>query len=196
MKLEIPRAVAATVADRISSALVADGCCWRAVAAGSIRRQKPVVGDIEVVAELSGDFGASARVGKVISDLGIQHGLPASNGNRAPWGPRYYRALVPANGGDLKLPLDLFVVFPPATWAVVYLIRTGSAEFSQSFVTRLRTFGLRSEAGRILRGDGGEDVPVPDETALFDLCRLPWIEPRDRDLKIEHTRALFKRSGP
>jgi len=192
-KVEIPLGTAATAAQRICAALLDSGTVVRAVPAGSIRRQKPLVGDLEVVAELSDRFGSSAEIPRVLDQLGVSHGLPDAAGKRAPWGPRYYRARVPTNRAEFTLPLDLFVVMPPAEWPVIYLIRTGSARFSQAFVTRLHNYNLRTDEGRVLNG-GNRPVHVETEEDLFRLAHLPFLAPPQRDLELEGTRALFERA--
>jgi DNA polymerase/3'-5' exonuclease PolX len=195
MKLEIPREAGLAAAQRVAAALLEDGCCTRAEIAGSLRRLKPRVGDLEVVAQLAEEFGSGARIGQVLSGLGVQHGLPSKDGKRAPWGPRYYRAALTANGGAVTFPLDLFVVLPPAQWPVIYLIRTGSARFSQAFVTRLHRFGLHTDEGRLL--DAAQRlVPVATEEDLFAACHLPYLAPPLRDMDNAATAALFGRVGP
>jgi DNA polymerase/3'-5' exonuclease PolX len=61
MKLEIPRDAGLVAAKQIATALLEDGCCSRAEIAGSLRRGKAKVGDLEVVAQIADDFGAGAR---------------------------------------------------------------------------------------------------------------------------------------
>lgn len=194
MKMAIPRAVAARAVEAVCEALLANGCATRAASAGSLRRGKATVGDIEVVAQLGEQFGATLALQGVLRRLGIARGLPNSRGAAAPWGPAYYRATLPTTQADLTLPLDLFVVFPPKQWAVIYLIRTGSARFSQAFVTRLHRFNLRTEDGRLL--DAADHVvPLVGEEDLFAACHLPYLAPNARDMDDARTAALFGRAG-
>lgn len=59
-------------------------------------------------------------------------------------------------------------------------VRTGPADFSYKFVKRLWDFGLRSTEGHI-EDAAGKTIPTPEEEDAFRACRLPYIEPEDRE---------------
>ncbi len=192
MKTRVPLVVGERLASHLLGGLRGyPGLFSRVEAAGSIRRGKPEVGDVEVVAQATrGCRPESVRT--VLERLHVRRGEPNKRGAAAPWGERYYRGLAPIAEGT-EVGVDLFVVFPPAEWGVVFAIRTGSAEFSQACVTRLHRWGLRSELGRILKVSTGETLPCGNESMFFRYARLPWIPPKLRDTSLPEFEQAFRR---
>ncbi len=172
-------------ADALAAKIVAElaPACERIEIAGSVRRRKPTVGDLEILAiprwgtRPSLDLFAppepvdllDARVAEL-----VHQGMLAPHPECPANGARYKRLWLP----DPGLQLDLFLVRPPAEWAVLWLIRTGPADFSRDVVTRLLPRGMHCTDGRIWRMN--ETVPCPDERAVLALAGLPWIEPEER----------------
>ena len=192
MKLRLPLPVAERLAARLVSGLREYPALFsRVEVAGSIRRGKPEVGDVEVVA-LAAPSCRRESVRAALSGLHVHRGEPNAAGAAAPWGDRYYRGLAPVAEGT-EAGVDLFVVLPPAEWGVVYAIRTGSREFSQAAVTRLHRWGLKSEQGRILKVETGETLPCPNESMFFRYARLPWIDPGLREPGEDAVRIAFSR---
>ena len=169
------------------------GLFSRVDVAGSIRRGKPEVGDIEVVAQAAPNCRPES-VRTVLERLGVRRGAPNKAGAAAPWGTRYYRGLAEIAPGT-EAGLDLFVVLPPAEWGVVFAIRTGSADFSHAVVTRLHRWGLQSDQGRIVKVATGETLPCSNESLFFRYARLPWIKPELRDPGMR-SRALAGEAVP
>jgi len=89
-------------------------------------------------------------------------------------GSRYKKRWAPKAG----MQVDLFIVLPPAQFGVIYAIRTGSADYSARAVTALHARGLRSEDGRVMRGN--EELPCPEEGDFFALAGLPLLPPEER----------------
>jgi DNA polymerase/3'-5' exonuclease PolX len=77
--------------------------------------------------------------------------------------------------------VDLYLVHPPAEWACILAIRTGPSELGHLAVTRLTARGYRHVDGRILRGQNGPAVPVPDEETFFGLAGLEYFPPEQRN---------------
>ncbi len=146
----------------------------RAVVAGSVRRKRPDVKDIEIVAEPvdvpDGLFGETRPAAQEILDAARAWGPIAKGGDK-------YIQVADVLGSGLTL--DLFLVTPPASWGAILTIRTGPAEFSQRLVTALRGRFLRCEEGRVL-GRGRVEVPTPDEEAFFSACGVAWVPPEER----------------
>ena len=93
-------------------------------------------------------------------------------------GPRYKQIQLPEG-----INLDLFIVQPPAQWGVIYLIRTGSAEFSHRFVTPRKHGGLLPSHLCVKDGaiwSNNHIIETPQERDVFDLAGVPWIEPEKR----------------
>lgn len=174
--------------------------CSRVEIAGSIRRKKPMVKDIEILARPILMPGQTDLFGTVISELNLldeyvadklQHGVWGQRldvNGRAAVGARYKRLVL--NTGFLPgIGIDLFSVLPPAQWGVIQMIRTGPAAFSQRIVTHVSAGGwlpddLRVKDGAIWRTTSAgaliEIIPTPDEAAVFAVLDRPWITPEER----------------
>lgn len=167
-------------------ALVRNANCVRAEIAGSIRRGKPEVKDIEIVAEpyvptdLFGEPLPSATsqldalIDKLIGDGTLKKRLN-QKGNPQAFGQKY-KALATHDG----IPIDLFIVRAPAQWGAVYAIRTGPGDFSKYLVTACQSMGLRCEEGRLVRKVDGSTYPTPTEESFFQACGVPWLPPEHR----------------
>ena len=165
--------------------------------AGSIRRQKPEVKDIEIVAIpepthnifLEEDWSRPTYL-----DYQLRH-MESDDELEMIKGGRKYRQYRLAEG----INLDLFLVYDAAQWGVIYLIRTGPWEFSRWMVTQRNLGGalpsnayvkdglLRvggrydyNETNDSMEWTGGEIVPILEEVDYFRLCRMEYIEPAER----------------
>lgn len=170
---------------------------------GSIRRRRPDVGDIEIVAiprvELFEDadlFGLTmGRTANLLDERcrdllldGTFHGRLDKNG-RAAIGSKYKRLLF------RDFALDVFVG-TAANWGVLLAIRTGPASFAHAFVTNVGQMtrpayagaehkprpgllprGMRVGEGNQLFGPDGRIVPTPTEEAFFEAIGQPCLEP-------------------
>jgi DNA polymerase/3'-5' exonuclease PolX len=142
--------------------------------AGSIRRRKPYVKDIEIVAIPSlvsdGLFGdpvpATAEIRAVCEKVG--HVLKG--------GEKYIQAADVFGSG---MTMDLFLVTPPAEWGTILAIRTGPAGYSQEAVTRIKGRLWRCQQGWV-RNERGERVPTPEEADFFAAARMPYLSPEER----------------
>lgn len=164
--------------------------CWRIEIAGSLRREKPTVGDIEIVCvprmgvDLFGQPTSACMVTSVLDQLLIERRLrwrrhdAASREAFLP-GEKPLRAyfLVAHRTG---IPVDIFAVRPPAEWGAIFAIRTGPAAFSQSLVVSARRQGLRCERGRLVDPMRNTEVHTPEERDFFRACGVQWLEPKER----------------
>ncbi len=163
--------------------------CVQIEIAGSVRRGKPEVGDLEIVAQpvlaratdmFGNHTGAALPIALANAIAHMVHNKTMRMGNK--WGPRCKKIWLPVPGQP-DIQLDLFVVLPPAQFGPQLVIRTGPAEFSKRFVT-LRAFGglmpnhLRERDGCIWNGDAPLDTPT--EASVFEALGLAWVEPGDR----------------
>lgn len=179
-KIKLPLIQAQTLAGKILATLSPG--CQRVEIAGSIRREKAEIGDIEIVAiprpalDLFGQPIGSA-LDTVLADLLHAGRLVRGDKN----GENYKNFFVPSVEG---LKLDLFITSPEC-WGVIFTIRTGSADFSRRLVTQSGKSGLlpndlRVSGGRIWRGL--DALETPEEADVFELIGGPgyWVEPKDR----------------
>jgi DNA polymerase/3'-5' exonuclease PolX len=173
--------------------------CLRLMIAGSLRRNSPTVGDVEIV--------AISRPGPVIPKLfgeaetgtpplldKLDRMLAGQEIRHAPlkrWGPKYrsfLRQYETTPGRPLEVfKFDLFIT-TPATWPVIATIRTGGREFSKWIVSPQRykrgdgpadlfngalPDGYRVNKGRLLKD--GRPVDLVTEGDLFVEIGIPWI---------------------
>jgi DNA polymerase/3'-5' exonuclease PolX len=177
--------------------------CHVAVLAGSLRRRKELVSDIEIVCcptrerNLWGDEdedGRYSHLDETIKSLVAFERL-AWDTDQPRNGPAWKRFVVPSIG----IPVDLFVA-KPGSYGPILAIRTGPGGEGMTYSRRLVT--QRSKGGlmpdNLLQRDGfvwlwtGEGKPdptrvphwerleLPNEEAFFDAIGLPWAQPWER----------------
>ena len=150
--------------------------CQRIEIAGSLRRKKEQVGDIELVAvpdyqlDLFGDGFYSAAP---IADRLQQAGFAMDKD-----GEKYKKFFYVR----YQVWVDLFLT-TPEQWGLIYMIRTGSADFSRMMVTPRNQGGhmpsnLRVKDGMVWRGE--TPLPMYEEEELFATWGMKYIEPRNR----------------
>ncbi len=191
--------------------------CEQVEIAGSLRRGKETVGDIELVAlptfaqhvvagqlELFGGGTPATvervcRLDKVLEDLiatkNIFRDRPYTH-QKGRWGEKqktFWTALETGQGTE-HIQVDLFIVTPPAQWGPIFTIRTGPSEFGKALMQYInsRTLLKQNEGYLSYRGTG-EVVQTPTEQAYFDALGLAWIAPTDRCA--EALKRAIKRNG-
>lgn len=143
-----------------------DGTVAQAALAGSIRRNKPEVKDIEIVVEarhrhLPNLFGEAAtqislldeRLGALLADGTLA--LDTLHRRNGPKYRRYRHRAAP------EIVFEVFVA-DSLNWGNILAIRTGNAEFSRALVTGrlhggLMPTGMRQRDGRLWRGNEALD---------------------------------------
>lgn len=170
--------------------------CERIEIAGSIRRGKPEVGDIEIVAipryddvEIGGqlDLFAPPRTARVnlltarldtLLEAGTLTRTPPDGLTRPAWGEKYKKLWVKlAAGGWLQV--DLFIT-EVNNWGAILTIRTGPADFSEALVTRIKHDTPYRQQEGYLRDVYGAIVPVLTEQDYFRLAGVAWVDPDKR----------------
>jgi DNA polymerase/3'-5' exonuclease PolX len=164
------------------------GCCERLELGGSLRRECAEVGDVELLAvpafgpsPYGGDLFATGKdaspMDLLLNRLRELKGQGVLSDREAKaWGDKHIRAYY---GSQPRVPVDFFIVRPPASWGVIQFIRTGDREFVTRAMVRLKERGLRSEDGRILSA-AGVVQPTPDEAAVFRLLGWAYVPPARR----------------
>lgn len=165
--------------------------------AGSLRRNKPDVGDVELVMtpkfaqqqSLFGDTGEridllAQRCDELLRLAVVEKRL---NKNGAPiaWGSRY-RALLYRG-----IPVDLFIIQPDRQWGPTMLIRTGPGDSNGVLVTAEGVTNHEGHAGIMPRDlvlndgtlwRGGQALNTPEEIDVFRVLGLPYIPPHERTI--------------
>lgn len=201
-KCRIPLGEAEALADELLGLL--RPACIRLEVAGSIRRRKETIGDVELCAipklaysddlfGLRDDVHPFNELDALCAELRESGELGErldKNGRRA-WGSAMKRATFKG------FALDIFAC-TAEQWGVTFAIRTGGALFGHALVTP-RNQTVRDESGRsygsglcppwlhfrdwrVKRSDeAGNPFPTPEEEDVFGLLGLEGIPPQERD---------------
>lgn len=173
--LRIPFEQALSIARQLAADLAPH--VVRVKAAGSLRRRRPEVGDIELVVEpklVAGDlFGAPAPDVQAVKDVAARWGEIVKGGDRF----IQVQDLVGIEG----LKADVFLCYAPAQWGSLLAIRTGPADLGKWAVTRMIGRGYRHVDGHVIQVSTGQTVPTETEEQFFALAGLPFLPPAKRD---------------
>lgn len=188
MKTKFPRADALIVAREICHAL--KGVTTALIVAGSMRRRKEQVGDVEILyvprfetPSVKEDLFTAAPPENLADgtlremiNLGII--IPRKNvRGSTTWGESNKLAMHVASG----IPIDFFATRPKSWWN--YLVcRTGGATTNMRIASAAIDKGWKWHPyGAGFSNQQGELVPVTSERDVFDLVDLPYLEPWERE---------------
>ncbi len=161
--------------------------CQRIEIAGSVRREKHTVNDIELVA-IPKMVLPAATLFTMGMDTELVSALDnfdySAIGKQVKGGSRYKQ--VKLHEG---IALDIFICMPPAQWGYIFTLRTGNANFSHKIVTNKQLGGWMPSNMHAVNGalyritmDGDVLVPTPEETDFFSAIGKAWIAPKDRSI--------------
>ena len=167
-------------------------CMERVMVAGSIRRGRQYIGDVELV--------AIPRIGTAVDPaclfrteretnllddrleclLEQRQIAKATKSDGSPrWGNLYKAFKLPGEATHIEL-----FCANPDNWGVILGIRTGSAHFSRRLVTKILLGGkYRVQGGHLRDAATGEIIPCPDEETLFKAAGLRLIHPSKREIR-------------
>lgn len=157
MELERARSIADEVIKRLSP------YCQRIGVAGSVRRQKPMVRDVDLVLipsdpwNLEGEVLALARP--------FQPKLSGEKLKRFDY-----------NGAQI----DLYYA-TPETWGMTLLVRTGSANHNIKLATKAKRMGLHFSVARGIENKNGEVIASRTEEEVLSALGLNYIPPEGRE---------------
>jgi len=190
-KLRFPRALACGVARVLVRALGPH--CERLIVAGSLRRKKAEVGDVEIVyvprtestpnpAALFGDEMITINhADGAIAEL-LRIGFLEKRRNvlgSEMWGAQNKLALAALS----RVPVDLFAT-TAANWWNYVVCRTGGSVTNVAICDAAIRRGLKwtpyGEGFSRAVGLGREVVPVSSEEEVFSTVGLPWLAPEER----------------
>lgn len=181
-------------AHRVASQLVGllEDACERIEIAGSVRRQKATVHDLEIVAisrrgrapihglfettwvdvdELDEALDALRQSGTLTLRPVLVERANGSQEIQTRDGEAY-KAL-----SYQGVPVDLFIT-DAERWGAILALRTGPFDWNQRLVTDCKRHFRQLQDGRVLHL--GRPVPTPEEADFFRAMGVPWVEPRDR----------------
>lgn len=170
MELEKAKAIA----EKIKAVL--ESSCERIEIAGSIRRLKPDVGDIEVLAipkYIAGVDMLDAKIETLIQ-VGVLGYRLNKLGSRV-YGPKNKLLLHRESG----IGVDVFST-DEVCWPVALVVRTGGARTNKEIATRALERGMRFRA----YGDGFDTpnghLQCKSEQEVFQAVGLRYLEPSER----------------
>ena len=171
------------IADEVMEAL--GGFCERIAVAGSIRRRKPIVKDVEIVyiprlIDRQVDLFTWASVpmtDEVIADL-VHQKILTWDAEVKRRGPKYKR-LVHVQTGVV---VELFTA-QPDNWGLILALRTGPADFNVLLVSKpwhggAMPLDMGMKGGYLWRE--GRRLETPDEATFFDELGIPLWPPHER----------------
>lgn len=183
-KQKYPNAAAMAVGLELQEALAP--FCERIAIAGSLRRERPLVGDAELLfipkAEdrpvdmfYSLPFDLAWEAIDFMVTAGILSKRPSSIGVFT-WGPKNKHAI--HRGG---IPVDFFATSKEAWW-VSLVIRTGGKATNLALTTGAQKAGysLNAYGVGVTHLRTGQVIPATSERHVFELCGVPYLEPKYR----------------
>lgn len=199
MKLEEAEVIAARVVEALTPH------AERIEIAGSIRRKRPDVNDIDIVMLPKQEFGIGNAITSKCQFLARETKLDLN-------GPKIKRFWVggPGAWGDFAEPIsiDLYLALEAKTFPTLFLVRTGSMEHNVKLTTIAMWQDKKLEAsGRGLsERASGKLIAWESEEAIFEALKLAYLPPEQRDLPIQpckrpavhakHVRTLEVGPGP
>jgi DNA polymerase/3'-5' exonuclease PolX len=183
-----PAAIARRVADELVEALTPR--CEQICIAGSLRRGKAAVGDIEIlyvprIGQVRSPGELFPKRGSLMDELldewlakRVLTKRPNKNGVTA-WGQWNKLAQHTAAG----IGVDFFTT-TAEHWFISLVVRTGSEEMIKRLTDRAPARGMKLHAygthGMIERLATGEQIIPKSEREVFELCGVPYREPKER----------------
>lgn len=173
MKTKLPLAVARDVANQLVEQMAPH--CKRIEVAGSIRRCRLEIGDIEIVCVPTVELYD-------LTDAWLSSGVIRHRDPRC-WGNRLRSFRLNVKNLEESVQVDLFLQPDPATWGVNMLLRTGSAEFSRKMVTKRSQDGFMPDHFRVYDARvwaGAKLLDTPEEQDIFALWGMDYVLPPQR----------------
>lgn len=145
--------------------------CLKAELAGSIRRRREVVNDIDVVVLVRPDFNSWLNLLKAIRN--------EFNASSVKQGDKLAVLNVPFTSQGC-VQVDLYRA-DPGTWGVLLLVRTGSKEHNVKLCNLAICKGLRLQYSVGLTDQQGHVVAGRTEEEVFEKLGLPFVLPSERE---------------
>lgn len=143
--------------------------CTKVEVAGSVRREKEFVKDIEICL-------LTDNKKKLFNSLGTHLLKVNKEFKPAKWGQKYLQFKYEGKQ------IDLFIG-EPDNWGLLFLVRTGSAAFSTKMLAAWkRVSGGGYSMNNYLHTAAGEKILTRDEETIFKLCNMDFVEAQYRSL--------------
>ena len=162
--------------------------CERIEIAGSIRRERPMVGDIELLCISKVTSSADSFPGMGTNYFALDETFDTMVKNGTVLEKRLNKLGQPTYGWQNKLmvhvpsgiPVDAFSA-SEENWGMSQLVRTGPREFNVRVMARFRELGMKGHAYGGVTDQEGNEIACPDEETVFRLLGWDWISPEERE---------------
>lgn len=159
--------------------------CEKVQIVGSLRRQRPFVNDIDIIAipktvdvHDASLFGGNLQVNMLDAQLLQLHQAGRLGMERnGPRMKRFYRECQ-----HELISIDLYIA-TKTTWWTLLLIRTGSRSHNIALAGRAvdRNMHLKADGSGVLTVTG-ELIPIQSEEQIFQILGVPYREPEEREV--------------
>lgn len=164
---------------------ISDVCLNMAIA-GSLRRLKPEVSDVEILYQPQTEERPDGLFTKAKVDLAaerieqlLRRGIITkrlSEKGTPTWGPLNKFSVHVKTG----IAVDIFCEPDPENWARSLLFRTGPAAFNIRIIKACLAQGMNLHAyGKALTRNG-EVIPCGTEQAIFEVAKMSYLKPEHR----------------
>ncbi len=169
MELERAKAIAGNIK------VVLESSCERIVIAGSIRRQKPDVGDIELLCIPKYIAGVDMLDAKIQTMIYFDMlGYRLNKLGRKVYGPKNKLLVHPSGIG-----VDIFST-DELCWPVALVVRTGGKITNQRIATAALRKGYRFHAYGLGFSTPSGEIVCQSEREVFEAVGLRYLEPGER----------------
>jgi len=197
----VPLGLAQTLGKRLVDAL--EPFCEKIMIAGSVRRERQLVHDLEIVAlveevKVKDLFGDSVEVGQTRLDVAVDNlGEAHMLGWRVKKGGSRFKTLIHPHVGLL---CDIYVVTDRRAWGSNLAVRTGPRVFSAMLMKKALAEGKFFENGFLLHdhmasyqkknrsrcaqgASCDKIIPLYNEADVFEVMKIPYLRPAEREQK-------------
>jgi DNA polymerase (family 10) len=149
--------------------------CIRVMVAGSFRRGKQIINDLDIVVQPQPSIGCWPAILRSIRD--------EFDGITEKQGDKLATLYLPfeSKQGKGHVQVDFYRA-DPTTWGILLLVRTGSKEHNVKLCNLAMAKGLRLQYSVGLTDGSGRVVAGRTEEEVFSALGLPFIEPKDREV--------------
>ena len=156
--------------------------CVRVQVAGSIRRRKPMVHDIDIVVIPRFGIGQS---NSLFEDVVERNELEAVVRELAHVGKvkikKHGERVLCLSFLGVEVPVDLYIA-SEETWSTLLLIRTGSKEHNIFLCSRARQLGMQLKADGSGLHRNGNLIASDSESSIFSALGLTYVPPEGREV--------------
>lgn len=166
--------------------------CDRVVVVGSVRRRRPEVNDIDIVAipeysdyRIPDPFNGTVKTMRLNPEETWKKNFPEvlMKGPLKLLGHQFGQELLRFSFRHNSLQVDIYRA-RPETWGIILLVRTGSKEHNVKLCRLARSKGLKLSASQgLISQDGfGQVRASKTEEEIFAALGIPFVNPEDREV--------------